>query len=309
LITKILMAIRTRYHPLHRLRRRRWFRIIAQRVDFTISARLPYVVFPVRIKIIRNAGYWLNPLSPEPEVLALFVALQRVLKPDVFWDVGANIGIYGWLLKSLDRGTHVVMLEPDPVNYDLLRQTRRRTRWLGDVDIRKTAASRNRGIVDFALDPISSATGAVVSDRRTFSETQYGLIPDTIRLASLPLDQLDGPRPPKLIKIDTEGHESEVIAGAAATLQTHSPIVIVECFDRDAQGLVALRSLGYTLFDAERSDIAAAQRLSSDTTNFLAVPPRFLGEMPALLEAWREELVRIPNARGIGRAGRRRGGL
>jgi FkbM family methyltransferase len=306
-IARTLTRIRTRFHPLHRLRKHRWFRTIAARLDLPLSVRLRYVDFPVRIRLVRNATYWLTPQSPEPEILALFIAMQRVIEPDVFWDVGANIGIYGWLLKSLDHQVHVIMLEPDPVNCELLKQTRRRTSWLGDVDIRQVAASSHGGVVEFALDPISSATGSVLSDRRTFSEEQYGVIPATIQSASLALDDLGGPRPPKLIKIDTEGHESEVIAGATATLKTHSPVLVVECFDRDAQALVTLRALGYTLLDAERPDLASEQGCSSETTNFLAMPARLLEKLPTLLVVWRETLAQVRSASPSRRAGSRSG--
>jgi hypothetical protein len=62
----------------------------------------------------------------------------------------------------------------------------------------------------------------------------------TIQSVSLALDDLGGPRPPKLITIDSVGHESEVIASATVTLKSHFPVLVVECFDRDA--LVTLRS-------------------------------------------------------------------
>lgn len=295
MIARTAALLRSRYHPLHRLRKHRWFRLIAARIDFPISARLKWVDCPVRIHWLRNATYWLSSRSPEPEILGLMMALQRTFELKVFWDVGGNIGIYAWLLKSLNHNVRVTVMEPDPANCCLLRDTRRRTRWLSDVEILQVAASNRSGLVQFALDPISSATGGVLSDQRTFSEQHYGVMPPIIQSPASALDDLISP-PPDLIKIDTEGHEAEVIAGAMGTIRRHFPLLILECFHSNSNALRLLRSQGYTLVDAERPALAEMRTCSVETTNYLALPPSAMERLPALLQAWRGSLDDILRA-------------
>jgi len=93
-------------------------------------------------------------------------------------------------------------------------------------------------------------------------------------------------RPPELIKIDVEGHESAVIRGARRTLSEDRPILIFESFARDPVLFTILDTLGYQLFDAES--------MTSDlqkTTNFLALPNRHTCRFQELEAAWRQELL------------------
>lgn len=53
--------------------------------------------------------------TKEPETIAWIDTFQP---GEVFWDIGANIGIYG--LYAAKRGAAVQMFEPSPVNYWLL---------------------------------------------------------------------------------------------------------------------------------------------------------------------------------------------
>ena len=54
-------------------------------------------------------------LTKEPETLAWIDTFQ---KGEVFWDIGANIGVYG--LYAARNGMRVQMFEPSPVNHWLL---------------------------------------------------------------------------------------------------------------------------------------------------------------------------------------------
>jgi hypothetical protein len=60
---------------------------------------------------------------------------------------------------------------------------------------------------------------------------------------------------PTLIKIDVEGHELEVLAGARALLGRFSPVLIIEV--NDAEGLEhVLGEIGYQAFELDLEDMS-----------------------------------------------------
>lgn len=82
----------------------------------------------------------------------MLLAIDKLLAPRSYWCVGANIGYYGWLLKSSDPGLRVVMFEPDPANVHLIRATLRRSR-LSDIVAQPSAVSDTVGIRPLAVGP------------------------------------------------------------------------------------------------------------------------------------------------------------
>ena len=73
-----------------------------------------------------GANLWLNPknyidrillngLQHDPEVVEAFKKEAR--SGDVFWDVGANIGLMGLLLSERVSSLHVVAFEPSPLAF------------------------------------------------------------------------------------------------------------------------------------------------------------------------------------------------
>jgi len=66
-----------------------------------------------------------------------------------------------------------------------------------------------------------------------------------------------------VIKIDVEGHEPEVLAGAEFTLATHRPFIMIESGNRNARVASYLASLGYRY--AERDGERLAETSSHST--------------------------------------------
>src|SRR5574341_1553567 len=108
--------IRDTWHPLHNLRRIGLFRRVASVMDIPMWKNIYGIRWKVQLKLVRDATYWWNARTPEPEIFALFVAIQDLFSPSTFWDIGAYIGIYSYLLKSRDEKVEVIMFDPDPVN-------------------------------------------------------------------------------------------------------------------------------------------------------------------------------------------------
>src|SRR5665647_186186 len=181
----------------------------------------------------RGAFVFGDDLEPE------FAALDRILRSgDVLIDVGANSGIY--TLKGariVGREGLVLSLEPNPVLLAVLKRNVGRNR-VGNVRLRGLAAAHECG--EFPLyendnKPNSFSLVSLGDGIRSFS------------ILAVDLDSLvrwEGIKRIDLIKIDAEGAEDRVIAGASRIIREHQPAIIAEV----ALGGVSALPVGYRSF-------------------------------------------------------------
>jgi FkbM family methyltransferase len=159
--------------------------------------------------------------SFEPEEQAFLSA--RLKDADVFVDIGANIGFFTCMARL--GGTRVVAVEPASQNLDLLFKNIRANGWT-DVEVFPVGLAEQPGLGTLYGD----GTGASLLTRWAgISETWQRTIPLTT------LDALLGGRFPGqrlVIKIDVEGTEHAVVAGATDTLARRpAPVWLLEvCF-------------------------------------------------------------------------------
>lgn len=199
---------------------------------------------------------------------------ERLVRPGEHCvDVGANVGIHTIRLARLvGAAGETIALEPDP---ELAESIERNACLNGLTNVRviQAAASRAGG-----------------SSLRLYRPA--GTDPNRGRASLLPHEYLTGPAwevpvvrlddvssgPVTLLKIDVEGHEEAVIAGAAATIEKHSPSIIFE----HAPGLLgemaaspfwALRDHGYQLLriNLDRCGVRGRGRLRLEA---LSAPPQ-----------------------------------
>lgn len=142
MFSRILSFIRDRWHPLRKLRRLAAFRCFLNTFDFTIYKRVPGIRLRMAMKLVRDAS-WIA-IALEPEVRAAFSLVLDVIEPRVFWDIGANLGFYSWVVRQHSPVQQVVLFEPDPTNFELITKT-----------IRKNGVS-NRHPMNLALSDRSS---------------------------------------------------------------------------------------------------------------------------------------------------------
>ena len=173
--------------------------------------------------LIRNSG--------RPYESALVAIVRELTEPGAtILDVGANLGNH--TIYWAKAGRRVIGFEPNPATANALRESvriNRLERWvtLHQVALGSVAAQgdlrlllpANQGAI--AVEP--AATGAISIVR---------------------LDDMDVPNF-SIMKIDVEGAEEAVLAGALDTITRVRPIVIAE--DREGNALVrsVLRSMGY----------------------------------------------------------------
>jgi len=159
-------------------------------------------------------------------------------------DVGANKGTYSYFMARLAR--LVYAFEPNPKMFAVLRRT----------------VGRNVTALPFALSDCSgAATLRVPSGRKGVSNQGSSLsaakpmenfIPVVVerkRLDELDLSAIG------FIKIDVEGHEREVLAGAAQTISRDRPTLLIEIEEAHSgvplmQSIDGVCSLGYDAYFA-----------------------------------------------------------
>ncbi len=148
---------------------------------------------------------------------------RRLVRPgDRCLDVGANVGVHTVRLAKLSRAAgEVLAFEPDP---ELARRAR------GNVQLNEVANVRM--IEAAAADHNSTAVlyrpGTADTNRARASLLHHTYL--TGREQEVPTVTIDDscPDPVALIKIDVEGAEAAVVAGAAATISRDRPAVIFE---------------------------------------------------------------------------------
>jgi len=152
---------------------------------------------------------------------------------DVVYDIGANIGYHANAFAS--QAKTVYSFEAHPTHFDVLT---------ANTDHLTNVIKENIAIGD--------VSGTVqVSNFDLNTQTNYGEVKINNSGISIPcktIDSMNLPEP-KLIKVDVEGQELEVIKGSIETIEKHLPMIYFE--SQDTSGLneiyPLLSDLGYNL--------------------------------------------------------------
>lgn len=141
--------------------------------------------------------------------------LLHFLQPDdLFLDVGANIGSYTVLATAV-CGAQAIAVEPDPTTMANLRKNVNCNNQQRRVDLVQAALGADSGTIRFTLGH-DTMNRVANSDDMSAQE-----------VALRTLDEVVGDRSPNLLKMDVEGFETEVVAGARRTLGKQSLKAII----------------------------------------------------------------------------------
>ena len=187
-------------------------------------------------RIGRASNIW---ASGRVETEVQHVLRETVRPGDVFFDVGANVGFFTLLAARLvgPSGT-VVAFEPQPENLEALRGNVSLNGFSNViVDPRAVSGSSGSGVLDWRNPPTARLVdGGEAHSGRSFS----------VRTTSIDDYVADNPgHVPRMVKIDVEGHELDVIRGMKRTLLEHGPTILCELHRTNRELASALRELGY----------------------------------------------------------------
>jgi FkbM family methyltransferase len=235
-------------------------------------ARLPIYVSPdARLQLLKPGE-----AAFDPQLLR--IAEEEISPGDVVWDIGANVGVFTLAAAAMaGRGVFVLGVEPDPMLAGLLNRSAARARDRGyDVHVLSAAIADTDGAARLLISARGRASNAL---DRAGGRSQMGGVREQVLVPQLKLDTLLGQVPaPGFLKIDVEGAEALVLAGARRLLEEIRPIVYVEVGRAAAsQATGILRDCDYLLLDA--AEPKAARRPHAECGfETLAVPrERFSG--------------------------------
>jgi FkbM family methyltransferase len=232
---------------------------------------------------LASAIYWRGMGAWEPETFRIIDALLPV--SDVVFDIGANSGLFA-LYAALERPRcRVLAFEPTPSSAASLAHNVE-VNGLGNVTCHEAAVCDHDGTVAFFVPPGESLPlGA--STLESFREAGVRFEVAAMRLDTIVQQEAIGRV--DLIKVDTEGTEPTVLAGARALLERDQPWIVCEVLHGLTEtGLHAeLDRLGYRYFAITGRGLQERPRIAGDPTyrerNWLFATPRRLESVPGLL--------------------------
>lgn len=142
----------------------------------------------------------------------------------VFWDVGANVGLYSVVFAKKFPRSQVVSFEPNEQIHELLNENFVRNK-ISNARVEKSALSNYVGEGMLDLDAQRAGAARITSALEATHVSQ--MFPVTTGEAFL---SANPSLVPQMIKIDVEGHEPEVIAGLREILVSHKPVLTLEVF-------------------------------------------------------------------------------
>jgi FkbM family methyltransferase len=185
------------------------------------------------------------------------VFAESVHEADVVYDIGAHVGYYTVLASVIvGRRGRVIAFEPSPRNLTRLRKHVEVNR-CGNVTILDVAVSDHEGVAPFE-DRCGSGTGHLSAS-------------GTVEVRVVNLDALvargEMP-PPSVMKIDVEGAEAEVLAGATSVIARARPTLFLSTHSEELKETCyrLLSGCGYTFRPLDRPSVR-------DADEFLVIPP------------------------------------
>jgi FkbM family methyltransferase len=232
----------------------------------------------------RNVNYRLPYDDPIifPQLLCFSLFIK---KGDTVLDIGANIGYYSAIFHNIVGPTGTIIgFEPNIIANRILNNNMKRSHINNVKTYRLALSSDSDKITKIHIDPLSySAFSTIEPKFRKYLKSYFAI---NINTKTARLDDFlysngdfkigdDMYCPPSFVKIDVEGHETEVLKGARTFLNKYKPVVMLEYKYIDEyfepRSLKILQDEGYLLFDLLTfKEVNEHYRVRE--TNILALP-------------------------------------
>jgi len=150
----------------------------------------------------------------------------------VFLDVGANLGYFSIIAKTVVPGCEVAAVEPNPPLIKLLKKSRERNPKLSGIAILEIALSKESGWLPLICAEDNSGLshlGTASPDAGTGDNPQTVSVKVEVWDEYAPLNGWD--RETSVMKMDIEGAEMDALRGMKSWLSKWRPAVVVEAND------------------------------------------------------------------------------
>lgn len=197
--------------------------------------------------------------------------IENHLAPgNVFYDVGANIGVFSFIAacKVGEKGG-VHAFEPEENNLACFQRTLERL-GKGNIVLHRSAVGPADGSMTF------DRRGGAFSGRLVEPGREAHGVSITVEVRSIDSLVTAGLPAPSLIKIDVEGGEGGVLEGMRRTLKQYAPIILCELHSFNPDGvrrtLDVLAESGYRCRSLDGDPIAPDRSASHLPGHILAMP-------------------------------------
>jgi FkbM family methyltransferase len=188
------------------------------------------------------------------ELTMMLMACRRY-RPDIFVDVGANIGLYTCVLGRARAARRFLAFEPDGRNFARLSENIARN-GLADITAARPVA-------------IGAAKGAALLVPGTPGRSGLAKLgdadgPHAVSVEVVPLDdELNIRNRMMCVKIDVEGYELEVLAGAGNLFRSNGGYAQIECHgdDRAAEVIEVMSRYGWQFIDGRYLNMLFARAI------------------------------------------------
>jgi FkbM family methyltransferase len=193
------------------------------------------------------------------ELTMMLMACRRY-RPDVFIDVGANIGLYTCVLGRARAARRLVAFEPDGQNFAQLSESIARNGLAGIVEASPVAVGAVKGTALLIPGPPENSGLTKLGEAGARAPSV-----DVIALD----DELDVRKGIICIKIDVEGYELEVLAGAVNLFRSNGGYAQIERHGdkRTAQITEIMNGYGWHFIDRHHGNLLFGRVIDSDGTD------------------------------------------
>lgn len=176
---------------------------------------------------------------------------DHVREGDVFFDIGANIGVFSMYAARKFKDIKVYSFEPEYANLNLLKEN------IFQNDVSDKVSSYGVGISDFTglsqlhIQDVSMGAAASTESRTAITRTDEGYaVVFREGIATITLDDLCRQLGvvPNTLKIDTDGNELKILTAAGQTLKDprlRSLVIEIPDEDKGKACRAALEAAGF----------------------------------------------------------------
>jgi FkbM family methyltransferase len=205
------------------------------------------------------------------------VVMSFLREGDCVVDVGANIGYFSLLCATCVGDGVVHAIEPSRV---AIRHVENLAASVPQIRPWQLAMSRVQGLVRFVDEDRSDRSHIATNGDSVGYDVPCRTIDDWMAGAAPRVD---------FLKIDAEGHDLDVVRGAAACLHKHQPVVEFEAFDLETVDAVsqlirtAAPAANYAVYRCFNRYPTSVFAKTPDTHNWFAIPEQSASRFPSFL--------------------------
>jgi FkbM family methyltransferase len=194
------------------------------------------------------------------------------LNGKVVYDIGSNEGIFSlFCAREIGKSGVLIAFEPNPISFARTVQNLQLNNFECQTQTLNVALGNERRTASMWCPSGETARSTLNQQLAHLYEEQK----ERCSSFEVQIERLDdlvasGLPAPDFMKIDTEGHEAEVLLGAAETLRSRQPEIFVELHGTTPQNWqdnrlrvqLFLESCGYKIFDMHHKELVVTRPAS-----------------------------------------------